>query len=211
VKAYNFTATVTDAAGATASKNFALTIGTPPTLTAVNPPSLGQGAGPQNVIITGTGFQVGATVGFSGSGITLNGPAIRNSATQLTVNVTIAANAPTGLRDVTVTNVDTGTVTRTGGFIVGPAVFTILPASQPNNTNGDNETITGTGFQPGATVTFVGSNAPTVSGSVTVNGAGTQLTFQIDVPKKAKNNSYNVVVTNPDGGIGTLANGFSAT
>src|SRR5262249_50659511 len=153
------------------------TIGTPPTLASVVPSGLSQGATSQNVVLNGTGFQSGAVVTFSpNTGITVNNTTV-NTAIKITVNVTIAANAPTGPRDVTVTNTDTGTVTKTGAFLVGPAVTNIVPASQPNNTNGDSETINGTGFQPGATVTFVGGNAPTVSGTVTVNGAGTQLTF----------------------------------
>jgi hypothetical protein len=68
-------------------------------------------------VVNGTGFASGATVAFSGSGITVNS-VTWNSATKLTINISVAGGASTGNRNVTVTNVDTGTATLSNGFKV---------------------------------------------------------------------------------------------
>ncbi len=202
--------TVTNPDGGTFTLNNGFTVNAGPTITSLSPNVLGQGAAGKSVVLTGTGLVSGATVSFSGAGVTAT--TAFNSATQLTLTVTVTSGAATGARNVTVTNPDGGTFTLTNGLTVNaaPTILSITPNTHAANSNGVAETITGTGFQPGATVTFTGSNQPTVASTITVNGPGTQLTFTINIPKKASG-AYSVVVTNPDGGTATLANGFTAT
>jgi hypothetical protein len=54
-------------------------------------------------------------VAFSGTGINVNS-VTRNSATQLTVVISLSSSAATGLRNVTVTNPDAGFYTLSNGF-----------------------------------------------------------------------------------------------
>jgi hypothetical protein len=59
------------------------------------------------VVITGTNFVNGATVSFSTSGIAVNS-VTWNSATQITVNITVSSTAITGACTITVVNPDSG-------------------------------------------------------------------------------------------------------
>jgi hypothetical protein len=112
----NRSVTVTNPdAGTRVSTNF-FTVLAGPVPTAVAPSSRGRNT-TGNVTITGTGFAAGATVAFSGTGVTVNS-VMFNSSTQLTANITIALAAPTGLRDVTVTNLNAGRGTCTACFTV---------------------------------------------------------------------------------------------
>jgi hypothetical protein len=109
------TITVTDAAGVAGSRPYPLTITPPPTITSISPTSRAhKTSGPET--ITGTGFAAGATVTFSGTGVTC---AVTNvTSTQITCTVTITNQAALNARDVTVTNTDGGTATLTNGFTV---------------------------------------------------------------------------------------------
>jgi LmbE family N-acetylglucosaminyl deacetylase len=108
--------TVTNPDGSTTTASGAFTVNAAPTVTSTSPSALGQGTANQNVTINGTNFEPGATASF-GAGITVNSTTF-NSATQLTANITIAAGASLGARDVTVTNPDAGVGTGKGIFTV---------------------------------------------------------------------------------------------
>ena len=129
-----------------------------------------------------------------------------NSATSVTANITVAAGATPGVRNVTVVNPDTGSATGTGIFTVGPAVTSINPVSMKKSTS-QNVTISGNGFAAGATLSLVCSNAPTITNKVVVNSTTITATFT------ASNNkpTCDVVVTNLDGGSGRLTSGFVVT
>ncbi len=83
--------------------------------------------------IRGESFDDGASVEFSGSGITVVSTS-RVSCYELSVEIEIAADAPTGARDVTVTNPDRSYGTKAGAFTVtaadteGPSVTGTDPA-----------------------------------------------------------------------------------
>ena len=99
-----------------------LSITAAPVATQVSPKALGRGATSQDLTITGTGFAAGVTVAFlrnnaADTGTTVNTVTV-NSATQLTVNVTTAANAVVGKRDIKFTNTDLGTSTCANCFSV---------------------------------------------------------------------------------------------
>jgi len=127
----------------------------------------------------------------------------------VTAVVTVAANATVGARDVTVTNPDAGFGTGTGKFTVNvaPTIGTISPTSQTRNTSGVVVTINGTGFVAGATVSFGGSNLPTITNTTFVTNI--KMTVTLTVPNSV--NTWSMTVTNPDGGTITKANAYSST
>lgn len=91
-----------------------------PVVSAVNPETAHPGQ-TLDVAITGANFVNGATVAFSGAGITVNSAAVVSSI-HITVNLSVAANAPTGARDVIATNPD-------GQSGIGAGLFSVVPAA----------------------------------------------------------------------------------
>ncbi len=174
---------------------------TGPTISSVSPVS-GPTAGGTTITITGTNFVVGATVAVGGS-----------AATSVTVvsGTTITAVTPAGAAgsaNVVVTNPDTLTATATNAFTYtsgpppAPTVTAVSPVSGPT-AGGTTITVTGTGFQTGATVTVGGAAAT----SVTVLSAATITA----VTPAGTAGPANVTVTNPDAQTGTLTGGFTYT
>jgi plastocyanin len=152
-----------------------------PTLTGVNPVT-GSIAGGTSVTLTGTNFLAPCTVDFGGAAGTA--VAVPDSTTITTTTPAHAAGP------VTVTmNCGGGGASLPGGFTFNnaPSITTFNPAS---GLPGTTVTITGTGFQSGATVSF---------GSV----AGTNVTFlsattlRADVPNMPAG-PVSITVTNPD-------------
>ena len=210
-------ASVTAVSGAISSNAVTINRGT-----AVNPvvnsvaPSSGSPGDTLNVLITGANFQQGATVSF-GQGITTNSVTFINSQT-LRANITIDPNArvTTTGRTVTVTNPDGGTGSLADGFLVvsptagpTPTITSINPASSSlRDPTPVTLTITGTNFQSGATVSF--DPGGIIIDSTTVNSS-TQITvvIRIDITVGA-GETFDVTVTNPDGGQVTKSLGFTA-
>src|SRR5207237_9378804 len=90
------------------------------TVTSVTPNALPPGATNTDLILNGSGFLLTPTVTFSpATGITVNGSASVVDANHAKVNVTIAINAPTGARTVTV-NDGVGSSDCAGCFTVSP-------------------------------------------------------------------------------------------
>jgi hypothetical protein len=128
-----------------------------------------------------------------------------DSATQITANLSIAAAAIPGLRDVSVTTPG-GTATLIGGFTVSPAPPTISSVSPNNGTQGQSlgVIITGAYFTGATTVSF--------GAGITVNSftvvSPTQITASISIGAAAAAGLRDVSVTTP-GGTATLISGFS--
>lgn len=98
--------------------NVVISKATLPLITSVTPNYSKQGE-TLDVTINGANYKTGASVFFSGTGITVNSTTFRNS-TELSINITIASNASVGSRDVYVTNPD-------GTTGVGQGLFTVIP------------------------------------------------------------------------------------
>jgi hypothetical protein len=172
-----------------------------PTVTSISPNS-GTINGGTAVTITGTGFLAGATVsvgGTPGTGVT-----VVNSTS---ITATTPAHAA-GAVNVIVTNSDTQSGTLTRGFTYTtvsnppPTLTGISPASG-TAAGGTAVTITGTGFQAGATVSLGGTPA---TGVTVVSSA----TIAATTPAHAAG-AANVIVTNSDTQSGTLTQGFTYT
>jgi outer membrane protein assembly factor BamB len=133
---------------------------TPPTLGSVDPTLLAVGTR-VSLSLTGTGFEPGATITFSGptSAPTVNAKAqnVSVTPTSATATVTLSKSAPTGSYTLTLTNPDHTSAHCTGcvAVIAAPKLASITPSSVTRGSV-TPVTMTGTGFAPG--LTFVGPN-----------------------------------------------------
>jgi hypothetical protein len=187
-----------------------LTLNTYPSAPTVNPTNSTQGT-TLNVTVGGGNMVNGATVSFSGTGITVNGTPTWNSASSLTVNITIADDATPGTRSVTVTNPDYGTRTASNIFTVNsaaPVLSTATPSLVYLEASNLDVTISGRYFVSGALVNF-GGNGVTVN-SVTWN-SGSSLTANISVSSSATLGARTMTVTNPDGKSGSNSSIFTVS
>jgi hypothetical protein len=160
-------------------------------------PNSGSTDGGTSVIVTGSGFASGATVSFGG--VAGSGPSVL-SATQ--VKATVPAHAA-GAVAVTVVNPDGSQGSLAAGFTYGSTNLTIgsvSPISGPA-AGGTKVTLTGTNFQSGASVTFGGlaASSITVSNSTTI----------VATTPAHSSGSVAVTVTNTDGTTTTLNTGYA--
>lgn len=187
------TVTVTDSLGNTS--NASVTVQDPPTVASVSPNS-GPASGGTAITLTGTGFRSGATVSLGGSAC--NSVSVV-SAGQIDCVTTLHA---AGAVNVTVTNTDSQSGTKSSGFtyIAAPTVTSVTPIAGALG-GGTSVTITGSGFQSGATVDFGGSDCTPVtftspsqiSCTTTAHSAG----------------AVTVTVTNPDAQSGNKASAYT--
>lgn len=189
--------TVTNPDGASVTLNGAVTYVVPPPAVSSVTPASGPGVGGTVVRIAGTGFQVGASVGF--------GPTSSPNVTVLS-STEIDAVTPSGSDGpvaVTVQNPDGQNVTVNNAFtyVAAPTVAQVTPASG-STAGGTLITVTGTFFRPGATVK-VGANDCL---SIQVQAGGTTITCNTP-PGTA--GPVVVRVINTDGQSGQLNNSFT--
>ena len=182
--------------GETASLNsaFTVTAGTP-VITSVSPNSLAQGA-MGNITVTGqfTSFSGLSTANF-GAGVVINQVTF-NSATSLTVNVTVGRTATTGTHNVTIT---TGSqiVTLNGGFTIttGPAaISSISPTNAAQGTSGVSISIVGSGTHFSQSNSVASFGAGVTVQSLTVNSA-TSATAIINIDPAAGTGLRTVTIT----------------
>ena len=168
-------------------------------VSSVSPNRLPPGSNNANLVMNGS-FLFPPTFSFSpATGITINATT-SGPGSSYTVNVSIAANAPTGARDVIVTDVG-GSSTCSKCFTVSPppTVSSVSPSSLAAGGDPVTYTITGTGFLPNATVLISNnaSNAITV-GTATVGGGGTTITVPLTAASTAVLGARDVTVMNDD-------------
>ena len=175
----------------------------------VAPPSGSQGS-TLNLAITGvnTNFTATSQVSFSQAGITVNSVSL-NSTTSLTANITIAADATVGARDLTVST-GSEVVTAAGAFSVTadsttPRLVSVAPST---GQRGQSLTVTITGentsfTQAGSVVSF----GPGITVSSTTVASSTVLTAQITIANDAEIGARTVNVTTGSQ-VATLASGF---
>jgi hypothetical protein len=183
-----------------------------PVITLVNPNSGQQGQTNLNVAVTGlyTNFVQGSTGASFGAGITVNSVTV-NSATSLTANVSIAAGAATGARNLTVTT-GAEVVNLSNAFTVtaGTPVITLVnPNSGQQGSVNMAVAVTGlyTNFVQGTTAVSFGSGI-TVS-NVNVTGP-TQLSAQVTIDSTAAIGNRTVTATT-GAEVVNLSNAFTVT
>jgi hypothetical protein len=201
------TVTVTNPDTTSASLTSGFTVNAAPTVESTSPSSRGQGATSQTITIKGKAFVSGASVAFSGTGITVNSTTFV-SATELKANITVDANAATGARAVTVTNPDAGAGTLANAFTVNPAptVESTSPSSRGQGAASQTIAIKGKDFVSGASVAFSGTGI-TVNSTTFVSA--TELKANITIAATAPTGARAVTVTNPDAGAASLESGFT--
>ena len=179
-----------------------------PSITAITPSSRARGTTAQTVTITGSEFQPGALVKFSGSGVSIASTTV-NDSTTMTLQITVGGSAALGARDVTITNADTGTTTCRECFTVTekPTIGTLTPSSRARGSTDQTVQLSGTGLQVGLVVTFSGTGVSATVVSVTPTSA----TMNVTVATTAATGSRSVTVSNLDGGTTTKANSFKVT
>lgn len=215
----NITVTNPNAGAATGSGIFKVNDGPPPVGT-VSPTNGGQGSSGLNIIVSRPSdplgkreFSAGSKVSLSGVGITVNSTTLNANLpplmpSTLTANVDISPDAPTGKRDLIVTNPDNGRSVCTECFTVnpGPKVTSVTPDAGGQNASHEIVRITGENFVATPTVAFTG-------GGVTVNSvtqiSTSQLTVDLSIAASATTGARVVVVTNSDKGRGTCAECFT--
>ena len=169
------------------------TVTAAPTITQVQPNS-GNVGNAVNVTITGTDFVAGqTTVQVSGAGVTVSAVNV-TTPTSLTATFTIAANAATGARNVTVT-APSGTSNAVTFTVTAAPTITQVQPNSGNVGNAVNVTVTGTDFVAGQTTVQVSGAGVTVS-AVNVTGP-TTLTATFTIAANAATGARNVTVTAP--------------
>ncbi len=177
-----------------------------PALTAVSPAKIGQGA-TETLTITGSGFSGTPSVWVSSTDVTVDSVTVVSS-TELSVQVTAESGAEQGFRDISVIEPGPKADTCTNCLAVDRAP-TVTSASPDSVSQGGSAalTLTGTQFQSGATVTS--SAGITFSGTTFVKT--TELTTTATVASSVATGTYNLTVTNPDGGTGTCTGCLTVT
>src|SRR4029079_18137878 len=166
-----------------------------PTITQVQPNS-GNVGNAVNVTITGTDFVAGQTVvQVSSAGVTVSAVNVTGP-TSLTATFTIAANAATGARNVTVTTPSGTSNAATFTVSAAPTITQVQPNSG-NAGNAVNVTITGIDFVAGQTTVQVSGAGVTVS-AVNVTGP-TSLTATFTIAANAATGARNATATTPNG------------
>jgi hypothetical protein len=183
---------VVTAGGASNTLSFAIT---GPVLTSISPTSNNRGTTGLAVTLTGTGLTGTTSVNFSGNGITVTNLVV-NSNTSVTATINIAAFAPAGARNVTVTAPGGNSNAVTFTVTVPPAgLFSIAPAQ---GARGTAQPVVLTGISlTGATAVNVTGGGITVSGLTVVNDTTVDATFTIS--PTAALTARNVTVTTPTG------------
>jgi hypothetical protein len=186
-------------------------VGNPvPTIASISPATGSRGQS-LTVNVSGTGFFAGATSLSFGAGVDVTSLAVV-SPTQLTAAITITTGAPTGARNVEVTNPAPGggTASLAGGLTITNPAPTISGITPSNALRGAalSVTVTGTQFLAGVTSLSLGSDI-TVSGLVV--RSLTELQANIAVGSGAPASVKDVTVTNasPGGGSASLSGGFT--
>jgi len=213
--------------GGVATTTHPFTVTPAPNVTSANPALKPQGF-VGNVVLAGTNFATGidtplSNVSFSGTGITVNS-ITRNSASQLTVGVTVAGNAAATARAVTVTNPDFGTSTTPGVFTVlgGPTMVSLNPNVIGQGATSKVIHVTGTGFKNSAAPTVAfhnletgGTDGVTVGGVAFVDASHVDVTVSVRAlnPPTTDHDvgNYSATLTNNDGGATTLSPALSVT
>jgi outer membrane protein assembly factor BamB len=177
-----------------------------PPITAVTPNAIGQGSS-VTVTLTGSGFSGTPSVFVSGTLVTASSVVV-NSSTSLQVNLKVAGTATVGPRDITVIEPGPVADTCSGCLTIDtpPTLSSVSPNTVPLGESA-NITVTGTNFQPGATLNHL--NGLTFSGTTFVSS--TQLTSTVKVSPSATTGIHKLRVTNPDGVVSRACSCMTVT
>jgi hypothetical protein len=210
----SYSITVKDDAG-TATLPAAFTVNAAPSITSATPAVLSDGNGTTTVTLAGGSFVSGATVTLTsdvnGTTMTVGSTTVAVGGASLTVPVTptnsVTSNPATaGTYDITVTNPDGGTSTLASAFTITAYGITALSpsalAAPSSGTSTTTITVSGTGFEYGATIVLSGCTGvtPVVTPQVATVASATSLSFTATVATGTAPERCGVTVQNPSVG-----------
>ena len=170
-----------------------------PTVTGIDPDN-GENDAPVSVVISGTGFEAGATATLL-MGVEPDIPgtnALWHNATAISCDFDITG-AETGAWDIRVDNDDGQAFTRVGAFVVrnpAPVITSINPTEGLTSESDRGITLTGTWFKDGASVVLMKGGAQNITATgITVDP--TEVTCTVNLTG-AEPGDWSVVLTNPD-------------
>ncbi|TAN24637.1 MAG: hypothetical protein EPN33_02410 [Acidobacteria bacterium] len=170
-----------------------------PVISSLSPASATVGAAAQTLTINGSNFMSASTVTYNGASHT----ATFVSASSLTISLSASDQSTAGSYPVVVTNPSPGGgASNSVAFKVlapPPSASSLSPATVLVGSTPGTVTITGSNFDPKATVTFAGSAAANVSVV-----SATQITFATTAAELSTAAVEAVVITNPDGQTATI-------
>jgi large repetitive protein len=209
---YTFTVTATNSAGtgpgSVASNAVTPTAAGGVTLTTLVPRALGQGASNRQVKVNGSGFVAGAAVTISGTGASVKSLVV-TSPTVLTLQVSVAANAAPGNRDVSVTS-GGGIGSCTACFTVdaAPTITSVTPASIAQGQTNIPIDLGGTNFNTGIIVAVSGVGV-TVGTIIRIDTS--HMRVFLTTTATAALGARSITLTNTDVGFTTTANAITVT
>ena len=210
VGAWDVVVTNPDLQNATLAGGFTVRYPDSPAVTGIDPPE-GVNTGSVTANITGSGFHDNAIVVLSlgAQNITGTGGVVSpGSITGVTFNLT---GMPADDWNLTVTNEDGQSATRADAFTITNPPPTVTSVDPSSGVNAEGwltiDNITGTGFLPGAHVTFSKEMISFDAASVNVSSS-TRLSCQVNLAGEVAG-VYAVTVTNTDDLSGTLAGAFT--
>ncbi len=210
----SFTVTNSGTYGGTSnSQGFTVGNNPVPKITSITPATAARLQSSLELIVRGTGFYNGITSLRLGPGITIASTVV-DSTTKLRVVIAIQDTAPTGQRNVIVSNTSPGggSDSLVNGFTVTNPSPTLTGLSPQNGVRLQtiNVTLTGTRFIKN--VTTVNLGAGITAANTVVENAG-QLRVDLLIDSSAALGSRNVIVRNPapGGGSDTLKSAFTVS
>jgi hypothetical protein len=194
----NFTVTIHDSLGATATQNDSITINAAPQITTLSLPNASVGVAYPTTTVVGTGgtptlgwSATGLPTGLSmsGAGVISGTPTVTGTFSSVVVKLTDGVGAFT-------------TQTYSVTISAGPTVTSTSPASRGQGAQNQTITINGTGFVNGASLASSFSN-PGITVLSTTFVSASALTAKINISNAAALGAGNVIVTNGSGGTAT--------
>jgi PKD repeat protein len=209
---WDIVVTNTDMLSGNLSDGFFISYPAAPAVTGITPDT-GVSTGPVAITdLSGTGFQDGATVALMKSGE----PTIPGTGVSVVTPDRITCNfdltgVKTGAWDVVITNDDGQQGMLAGGFTVrypAPVVGSITPDTGINTGPVAITNLAGSGFRPGAVVTFTKLGEPDIDATGVVVVHRGKITCTVNLAGAAAG-LWNIVVANDDGQYGFLTNAFT--
>lgn len=196
--------------GGSVTKADAFAVSTDFNVTGLTPPGRPR-AYAGSFAVNGSGFTGTPTVAFNpatGLGV---GAITVDSPAKLTVGVSVASDAPTTARDVTVT-IDGVAKLCAGCFTVGmaPTVMSISPDAASGGGQASIAALLGTNFAPGATAALERTGQPSIVMTETAVESSSKISGTFDLTNAAPG-LWSVRVTNVDGGTASLTDAFEVT
>jgi len=182
-----------------------------PVVTGIDPDN-GENDAPVSVLITGSGFEPGATATLL-MGVEPDIPGtntLRLNATAISCDFDITG-AETGAWDIRVENDDGQGFTLPGAFVVrnpAPVITDINPTTGLTSESAKGIILNGTGFKAGASVVLMKGAANITAAVITVDPL--QVSCTVDLTG-AEPGLWSVVLTNPDTQSDVLADAFTVS